>query len=50
MPQFVDRGSPKTVLLAFHDRELLARSVDRIITIELGGAGNTSRPQRRSGA
>lgn len=34
--------SPKTVLLVSHDRELLARAVDRIITVELGGAGNTA--------
>jgi ATPase subunit of ABC transporter with duplicated ATPase domains len=35
-------GSPKTVLLVSHDRELLARAVDRSITVELGGAGNTA--------
>ncbi len=34
--------SPKTVLLVSHDRELLARAVDRIITVELGAAGNTA--------
>ena len=32
----------KTVLLVSHDRELLARAVDRIITVELGAAGNTA--------
>jgi ATPase subunit of ABC transporter with duplicated ATPase domains len=31
----------KTVLLVSHDRELLARAVDRVITVELGAAGNT---------
>jgi ATPase subunit of ABC transporter with duplicated ATPase domains len=36
------RASPKTVLLVSHDRELLARAADRIITLELGGAGNTT--------
>lgn len=35
------RSTPKTVLLVSHDRELLARAADRIITIELGAAGNT---------
>ena len=35
------RESAKTVLLISHDRELLARAVDRIITVELGAAGNT---------
>jgi ATPase subunit of ABC transporter with duplicated ATPase domains len=34
--------STKTVLLVSHDRELLARAVDRIITVELGAAGNTA--------
>lgn len=33
------RQTPKTVLLVSHDRELLARAVDRLITIEPGGAG-----------
>jgi ATPase subunit of ABC transporter with duplicated ATPase domains len=32
--------SSKSVLLVSHDRELLARAVDRIITVELGAAGN----------
>jgi ATPase subunit of ABC transporter with duplicated ATPase domains len=36
------RASSKTVLLVSHDRELLARAADRIITLELGGAGNTT--------
>ncbi|MBC6495475.1 ABC-F family ATP-binding cassette domain-containing protein [Microbacterium sp. 4-7] len=33
------RQTPKTVLLVSHDRELLARAVDRLITLETGGAG-----------
>ncbi|HEX7833995.1 MAG TPA: ATP-binding cassette domain-containing protein, partial [Pseudolysinimonas sp.] len=36
------RATPKTVLLVSHDRELLARTADRLITVELGGAGNTT--------
>ncbi|HEY4151690.1 MAG TPA: ATP-binding cassette domain-containing protein, partial [Pseudolysinimonas sp.] len=36
------RVTPKTVLLVSHDRELLARAADRIITVELGAAGNTT--------
>ncbi|HEY9499067.1 MAG TPA: ATP-binding cassette domain-containing protein, partial [Terrimesophilobacter sp.] len=36
------RASQKTVLLVSHDRELLARAADRIITLELGAAGNTT--------
>jgi ATPase subunit of ABC transporter with duplicated ATPase domains len=36
------RATPKTVLLVSHDRELLARAADRIVTLELGGAGNTT--------
>ncbi|MGV8882375.1 MAG: ABC-F family ATP-binding cassette domain-containing protein [Rhodoglobus sp.] len=35
------RSTPKTVLLVSHDRELLARAADRIITVEVGAAGNT---------
>ncbi len=31
--------TPKTVLLVSHDRELLARAADRIVTLEPGGAG-----------
>jgi ATPase subunit of ABC transporter with duplicated ATPase domains len=34
--------SPKTVLYVSHDRELLARSADRVVTLELGAAGNTA--------
>jgi ATPase subunit of ABC transporter with duplicated ATPase domains len=33
--------SPKTVLYVSHDRELLARTASRIVTLELGAAGNT---------
>jgi ATPase subunit of ABC transporter with duplicated ATPase domains len=36
------RASQKTVLLVSHDRELLAQAADRLITVELGGAGNTT--------
>jgi ATPase subunit of ABC transporter with duplicated ATPase domains len=36
------RSTPKTVLLVSHDRELIARTADRIITLEVGGAGNTT--------
>ena len=36
------RDSQKTVLLVSHDRELLAQVADRLITVELGGAGNTT--------
>ncbi|MDR6867291.1 ATPase subunit of ABC transporter with duplicated ATPase domains [Microbacterium resistens] len=36
------RESPKTVLLVSHDRELLARAADRIVTLEPGGAGATA--------
>lgn len=36
------RESAKTVLLVSHDRELLARAADRIITLEPGGAGATA--------
>ncbi|WP_345761886.1 ABC-F family ATP-binding cassette domain-containing protein [Diaminobutyricibacter sp. McL0608] len=35
------RATQKTVLLVSHDRELLANAVGRIITLELGAAGNT---------
>jgi ATPase subunit of ABC transporter with duplicated ATPase domains len=34
------RSTLKTVLLVSHDRELLARAADRIVTLELGAAGN----------
>jgi len=33
--------TPKTVLYVSHDRELLARTANRIVTLELGAAGNT---------
>jgi ATPase subunit of ABC transporter with duplicated ATPase domains len=33
--------TPKTVLYVSHDRELLARTASRIVTLELGAAGNT---------
>ena len=36
------RSTQKTVLLVSHDRELLARAADRIVTLELGAAGNTA--------
>jgi ATPase subunit of ABC transporter with duplicated ATPase domains len=36
------RATSKTVLLVSHDRELLARAADRIVTLELGAAGNTT--------
>jgi len=36
------RATSKTVLLVSHDRELLARAADRIVTLELGAAGNTA--------
>jgi ATPase subunit of ABC transporter with duplicated ATPase domains len=36
------RESAKTVLFISHDRELLANTATRIITIELGAAGNTA--------
>ncbi|MFB4349046.1 ABC-F family ATP-binding cassette domain-containing protein [Microbacterium sp. CR_7] len=36
------RQMPKTVLLVSHDRELLARAVDRLVTLEPGGAGATA--------
>ena len=35
-------GSPKTVLYVSHDRELLARTATRVVTLELGAAGNTA--------
>ena len=34
--------SGKSVLYVSHDRELLARTASHIVTLELGGAGNTS--------
>src|SRR3954451_19403728 len=33
--------SPKTVLFVSHDRELLAHTATRVVTVELGAAGNT---------
>ncbi|WP_424186277.1 ABC-F family ATP-binding cassette domain-containing protein [Actinokineospora sp. G85] len=36
--QIID--SPKTILFVTHDRELLHRSANRVITVELGAAGN----------
>jgi ATPase subunit of ABC transporter with duplicated ATPase domains len=34
--------TPKTVLYVSHDRELLARTATRVVTVELGAAGNTT--------
>nr|WP_218849588.1 ATP-binding cassette domain-containing protein [Nocardioides perillae] len=34
------RTSPKTVLYISHDRELLANTATRVVTVELGAAGN----------
>ncbi|WP_110183165.1 ABC-F family ATP-binding cassette domain-containing protein [Nocardioides solisilvae] len=34
------RTSPKTILYVSHDRELLANTATRVVTVELGGAGN----------
>ena len=36
------RESPKTVLFVSHDRELLARTATRVVTVELGAGGNTT--------
>ncbi|UGQ12866.1 ATP-binding cassette domain-containing protein [Yinghuangia sp. ASG 101] len=36
------RETPKAVLLVSHDRELLANAADRIVTVELGAAGNSA--------
>ncbi|MCF2531593.1 ABC-F family ATP-binding cassette domain-containing protein [Yinghuangia soli] len=36
------RDTQKAVLLVSHDRELLANAADRIVTVELGAAGNTA--------
>ena len=36
------RNTQKTVLLVSHDRELLARAADRIITLEVGAVGNST--------
>jgi ATPase subunit of ABC transporter with duplicated ATPase domains len=35
-------ASSKTVLFVSHDRELLARTATRVVTVELGAAGNTA--------
>lgn len=35
------RSSPKTILFISHDRELLDNTATRIVTVELGAAGNT---------
>ncbi|HSS68748.1 MAG TPA: ATP-binding cassette domain-containing protein [Nocardioidaceae bacterium] len=35
------RESPKTVLFVSHDRELMNNVATRVVTVELGGAGNT---------
>jgi ATPase subunit of ABC transporter with duplicated ATPase domains len=36
------RDSPKTVLFVSHDRELLSHTATRVVTVELGAAGNTA--------
>jgi ATPase subunit of ABC transporter with duplicated ATPase domains len=36
------RESPKTVLFVSHDRELLNNTATRIVTVELGAAGNSA--------
>jgi len=36
------QSSAKTVLFVSHDRELLARTASRVVTLELGAAGNTA--------
>ena len=35
------RESPKTVLFVSHDRELMNNAATRVVTVELGAAGNT---------
>lgn len=35
------RGTPKTVLLISHDREVLSQCASHIVSVELGAAGNT---------
>ena len=35
------RESPKTILFISHDRELLANTATRVVTVELGAAGNS---------
>jgi ATPase subunit of ABC transporter with duplicated ATPase domains len=34
--------SPKTILFISHDRELLSNTATRVVTVELGAAGNTA--------
>ncbi|HET7351984.1 MAG TPA: ATP-binding cassette domain-containing protein [Marmoricola sp.] len=36
------RESAKTILFVSHDRELLANTATRVVTVELGAAGNTA--------
>ena len=36
------RESPKTVLFVSHDRELMNNTATRVVTVELGAAGNTA--------
>ncbi len=36
------RESPKTVLMVSHDRELLSNTATRVVTVELGAAGNSA--------
>ena len=36
------KETPKTVFLVSHDRELLARAADRIVTLEVGAVGSTA--------
>ncbi len=36
------RATPKTVLYVSHDRELLANTATRVVTVELGAAGGTT--------
>ncbi len=36
------RESPKTVLFVSHDRELMNNTATRVVTLELGAAGNTA--------
>lgn len=35
-------ATPKTILYVSHDRELLANTATRVVTVELGAAGNTA--------
>jgi ATPase subunit of ABC transporter with duplicated ATPase domains len=36
------RESPKTILFVSHDRELMANTATRVVTVELGAGGNTA--------